>query len=151
MADVGSGAAAWVVLSKPAIHFLRRKPVNSRQGASERVRNLVKTGRAKRPFGRVLTGTGRLRMTSESWAVADIEFQTFDRLIDRKGDHITRHTKFTDNNHYTPHYSCQISAETPPKRPCSTWCRTISCSRRSRYCRKDSSSADEDRRVLSLA
>jgi hypothetical protein len=28
-------------------------------------------------------------MTSESWALPNIEFQTFDRLIDRRGDHTT--------------------------------------------------------------
>ena len=89
--------------------------------ASERVRSPCENQQSEESLPSSLTEAGRLAMTSALWAPLDIEFQTFDRLIDRKPSRRPHHPphQFTHNSHYHP------PAKSLPKRlqkgPCSTW------------------------------
>lgn len=120
--------------------------------ASERVRSPCENQQSEESLSSSLTEAGRLAMTSALWAPLDIEFQTFDRLIDRKPSRRPHHPphQFTHNSHYHP------PAKSLPKRlqerkTLLHVARSISCRRLSRYCREDSSSTAQDRHVLSFA
>jgi hypothetical protein len=124
--------------------------------ASEHARCTGKNRRSEETLLSSLEGAGRLRMTSVLWALADIDFQTFDRRIDRSrpspARHTHTHTHTINSLALLVHVLLPNLCRNASKKTLLHVERTIISRRRlSRYCREDSSSTSEDRHVLSLA